>query len=96
MEAAEDTPADLISLHRASQILGVARNTVRSWVLAGKLPGWQLTIGGNVYRVSEAQVRALLKPAGPRKQKGSRPENPSESRGHREATEYLRKHGVAV
>jgi excisionase family DNA binding protein len=56
-----DPPDDLISTTKAAAILRVQGRTVRGWVAAGKLAGW--TLAGRRLLVSEADVKALLRPA---------------------------------
>ncbi len=49
-----------VTLSEAAQILGVHRNTVRNWVLAGRLPGAEkLTLGDGVERWTVAEEEIL-------------------------------------
>ena len=53
------TPTDLISPRKAAKLLGVHYATMYRWIWSGKLPAWDLC---GLVRVSEADVRALVKP----------------------------------
>lgn len=57
-------PDDLVSPRKACEILSVNISTLYRWILAGKLRSWRRA--GTRYRVSLADVRALLEPVMPR------------------------------
>lgn len=52
--------AGLISLTAAGQVAGVAPKTVRSWVTAGLLQGWQ--VGPRLIKVDKDEVLSLIRP----------------------------------
>jgi excisionase family DNA binding protein len=61
-------PNDLISPNEAAELLGTHPASVRRWLIAGTLPGFQV---GTRWRVSKADVLAFIKPHDPQGQ--SRP-----------------------
>jgi len=53
--------SEYMTLSKAAPILGVSHDTIRQYVLSGKLPAIQLPSGH--YRVRRSDVEQLLKPA---------------------------------
>ncbi len=58
-----DVPEDLIRPSKAAKILACHQATVYRLIMRGTLRAWRL--GKDHYRVSEADVRALLQPVQP-------------------------------
>lgn len=56
MSAPIDRPSDLIDSTRAARELGISRNHLRRWILAGKITAWRT---GKRYFVSFADVKKL-------------------------------------
>lgn len=54
-------PHDLISLKAAGALIAVDKKTIRNWIDAGDLPGFQLN--GHMWRVSRKTLLALARPS---------------------------------
>jgi excisionase family DNA binding protein len=54
-----EIPTDLISPTAAASLLGTSRATVYRWIAGGRLHAW--TVAGTRYRVSRAEVLALVR-----------------------------------
>lgn len=85
-------PDDLITTSKAGQLLRTHSSTVVRWVLSGKLRGWRIQ---GRYRVSESDVRAMMRPV-----RADVPER-ARTRGEMEAAseaaiERMRQRGVRV
>lgn len=52
-------PNDLIDANEAARICTVKADTIRHWIHTGKLAAWRV---GSRWRVSRADVRALVAP----------------------------------
>ena len=50
----DERPKDLIDSTQAARELGISRNHLRRWILAGKLTAWRT---GKRYFVSQADVK---------------------------------------
>jgi excisionase family DNA binding protein len=50
----------LITISQAALYCGVHRNTIRNWILEGKLPAFRF--GSRIVRVNAADVAALASP----------------------------------
>lgn len=59
-------PEDLIAPGRAARILGCHVGTIHRWIGRGWLRAWRRR--GERRMVSEAEVRSLLEPTGPRRE----------------------------
>ena len=58
-----DLPPDLVTTAEAGRLVGVHRQTVRAWVLAGRLPAYR--IGPRSLKVSRADMFSLVTPYDP-------------------------------
>ncbi|MGW3022460.1 helix-turn-helix domain-containing protein [Streptomyces sp. NPDC001221] len=59
-----ETPTDLIRTAEAAELLSVSIWTVRNWVKAGKVQGYQV---GRLIKVSRAELLAYARPISPEK-----------------------------
>lgn len=81
-------PEDPIGYTEAGKLLGVHRDTIRNWAVAGKLRRWHL--GGTIYRVSREEVLRQARPM-----QGSTDAPPAiQTHGHRAAVARLRAKGI--
>ena len=55
-------PADLIGANEAAKLVKVSGDTFRRWIETGKIAAWKI---GTRWRVSRADVEALLVPFNP-------------------------------
>jgi excisionase family DNA binding protein len=53
-------PEGLLSVNQSAELCGVHRNTIRNWILEGKLPA--IRIGSRILRVNAADLAALATP----------------------------------
>lgn len=53
-------PDGLLTISQAALVCGVHRNTIRNWILEGKLPA--VRFGSRIVRVNAADVAAMASP----------------------------------
>ncbi|MFD8519351.1 helix-turn-helix domain-containing protein [Streptomyces capillispiralis] len=58
----DETPTDLIGTKEGAKLLGLTPQTIRQWVVDGKLHGYRV---GRLIKVSRAEVLASAKPIDP-------------------------------
>lgn len=88
MQSSTRPPADLITVSRAAELLGVRKTTIYNYLSAGKLRGFKLA--GYCWRISEEQVKELLQPAGPRAHEPMPETRGERERRHRDAAAKLK------
>lgn len=91
-----DAPDDLLTPKQARRIASVCLKSVYRWIRRGLLPAYRRA--GTRYLVSEADVRALLRPVETPAPAAATPAalSAAASRRHRQAVANLRRMGLRV